>query len=890
MKKKIPYLIITLISILIFLFVFIDKGIYPFGNHTLIYGDMFDQITAFYYHFYDAFKGSDSFLIDFSTSGGINFFGIMTYYILSPFTLLLLLFQRNDIHLAVSIIIALKCITSCITMLYALRYIFKEKTNNFLSIIVALCYGFSGYFLNLYQITPWMDAVYLFPLVVVGLRKALDLERPYMYIICLTLSFITSFYVTVISLFFIFFLSFIYIRVYVDKSKQKKSVLSLGINTVISVLLSLFVIIPSYLQISASSRLTLNLSKIFNSKLGPITDKIAFFIPGTFLFAGIVLLILNYKKNKKFSKFIFPSLIITGIPFIIEPVNKILHFGSYAMFPCRFGYIMFFLLAVGCCYAFTYNEFKSFSYNVWLRRVIGIIVTILCSVSLTFILNIKYDKIQEQIYTLTISGNKTVILILFGSMILTFVTYILISFMLNKKDKFYYPLVFTVFIVATVNYSLLYLGNDHYQHVLTSTYDTLNEFRDIHKKDDYYRVKNNTVSLITNNGMVSDFNNLDHFTSVVDGNNLRTLKILGYKSYWTKNFSKGGTLFTDILLGNKYYLTKAKFDNDMYKLLRESHGFKLYEFNKDISYGYFTSNTDIIDERASLELQNNIYKSITNSEDNLFEIYDYEDFEYKNIDILKKYKVYYSINDNNVSNYIEKEIKVDKKSIIYLDVLNSLHHSYDTKTYHSFNIYVNNKLYVSDYPNKDSNGILEIGTYDKGDVVNIKIELLKNTKFTTLEIGVMDYNKLMEFIDEEKIDSKIKFRDNKIIINVNSDRKGIFFIPVNYIDGYSVKVNNQNSEVIKTFDNYLGVSVDKGENEIVYSYIPKGLIPCSIISIVTLLGTFILFKFKLYDKILSCNWLLNVVFKIYLILYCLMMFVIYFIPIICFVVSYFTYI
>lgn len=890
MKKKIPYLIVTLISVLIFLFIFIDKGIYPFGNHTLIYGDMYDQITAFYYHFYDAVKGSDSLLIDFSTSGGINFFGIMTYYILSPFTLLLLLFERSDIHLAVSIIISLKCIISSITMLYALRNIFKEKQNNFLFIIISLGYAFSGYFFNLYQITPWMDAVYLFPLVAVGLRKALDLERPYLYITCLTLSFITSFYVTVISLFFIFFLSFIYIKVYVEREKQKKSILSLGINTVISILLSLFVIIPSYLQISSSSRLTLNLSKIFNSKLGPITDKLSFFIPCTFLLVGVVLLLLNFKKNDKFNKFIFPSLIIMGIPYIIEPVNKVFHFGSYAMFPCRFGYIMFFLLAIASSYAFLNNEFKTFTYNIWIRRILCIIVTILCSVSLTIILNIKYDKIQEQIYSLTISGNKTVILILFGSMILTFVTYILISFFINKKDKFYYPLVFTVFIVATINYSLLYLGNDHYQYAITTTYDTLNDFYDIHKKDDYYRVKNNTVSLITNNGMVSDYHNLDHFTSLVDGNNLKTLKILGYKSYWTKNFSKSGTMFTDILLANKYYVTKASVEDDMYKLLKESHGFKLYEFNKDISFGYFTKNTDLINERVTLELQNNIYKSITNKDEDLFEIYNYEDFTYKNVDILKKYKIYYSIKDDNISNYIEKEVKLKNKSILYLDVLNSLHNTYDTKTYHSFNIYINNKLYVSDYPDKDYNGILNLGTYNKDEVVNIKIELLKNTKFTTLEIGVMDYNKLMDFIDSEKVDNNIKIRDNKVIVNVKSDKDGIFFIPINYIDGYSVKVNNKNSDVIKVFDNYLGVKVDKGENKIVYTYVPKGLIPCTIISIITLLGTIILFKFKLYDRILSCNWLQNVVFKIYLLLYCLMTFVIYFIPIICFVVSYFTYI
>ena len=66
MKKLKPYLLTTAIVLGIFIIVFISKGIYPFGKNSLIWSDMHDQITAFYYHFYDCFKGNDSLLIDFS--------------------------------------------------------------------------------------------------------------------------------------------------------------------------------------------------------------------------------------------------------------------------------------------------------------------------------------------------------------------------------------------------------------------------------------------------------------------------------------------------------------------------------------------------------------------------------------------------------------------------------------------------------------------------------------------------------------------------------------------------------------------------------------------------------------------------------------------------------
>ena len=87
LKKYNNYLILIGITLLIFIIIFITKGIYPFGKNTLIYSDMYDQLTSYYYYLYDCFKGTSSFLINFSSSSGINFFGIICYYLLSPFSL-----------------------------------------------------------------------------------------------------------------------------------------------------------------------------------------------------------------------------------------------------------------------------------------------------------------------------------------------------------------------------------------------------------------------------------------------------------------------------------------------------------------------------------------------------------------------------------------------------------------------------------------------------------------------------------------------------------------------------------------------------------------------------------------------------------------------------------
>ncbi|MDD6223913.1 MAG: YfhO family protein, partial [bacterium] len=154
MKKWKIYTLTSSIVLGILLIVFAAKGIFPFGSNSLIWGDMHDQVTAFYYHFYDSFYGSNSLLVNFSTSSSINFIGILAYYILSPFSFIILLFPRDQIYLMVSIIVALKILTASLTCLYFIRTYFKNLPA-ILSILLAIIYAFSGYGLIMYQITPW---------------------------------------------------------------------------------------------------------------------------------------------------------------------------------------------------------------------------------------------------------------------------------------------------------------------------------------------------------------------------------------------------------------------------------------------------------------------------------------------------------------------------------------------------------------------------------------------------------------------------------------------------------------------------------------------------------------------------------------------------------------
>ncbi len=875
LKKYNNYLILIGITLLIFIIIFITKGIYPFGKNTLIYSDMYDQLTSYYYYLYDCFKGTSSFLINFSSSSGINFFGIICYYLLSPFSLLVLLVDRSKIYLVVSVIVVLKIVLCNVTCLYMIKKLFKN-INSYLSVFLALFYGFSIYSLNYYLITSWIDAMYMFPLIVIGLKKLFDENKPIMYIVTLSLSLFFNFYVTLMAVIFIFIISIFYIYTY-RKKDLAKNILSLGISTILSLGCSLVIIIPTYKQISISSRMNYGIESLINSKLGPIVDKTSLFLFGSILFVGILLLLKDYKKHKKFLKMYIPSMIALLIPYIVEPVNKILHFGSYASFPYRFGFITVTFIIIGAGYYFANYEIKKERSSL-LNTITSILLAGFASFVTIFITIYKFTSFQRVIEDLTLSANKYLFALLIIMFIIGFIANLVI-FILNKGfNKLSFVLIVVISLTHIICTSYIYVGIFDIQDKISEVYGTLSKIEK-DNNNQYYRLKNNTNYIINNNGNVTRFNSLDHFSSLTDGNNQQNLRYLGYTTYWTITFSREGTLFSDILLGTKYYLNK---DTSSYNstLIKEYDNLSLYKYNDDISFGYLVNNDVHLDNYDNtFDLQNAIYKSISNDQDNLFEIVD--NYKTYNVDINSE-----NIKINDKDNYIVFNLDIKDTKELYLENLYKSINNFDNeKLFNLFDVYVNDKLIIKNYPNKDINGVLDIGTYTN-EKVNVKLILNKDCKLIPIKLGILDLEKLDNFVKDNYLDYKIEFNNNKININIDSNENKLLFIPINYNEGYKAL----NTDIVKVYDNYIGINLKEGNNNITIEFIPQYLKESFNLSLSIIILTFLLLVTNMYNKLVNNKKLQQVAKYTYLALYTLVLLIIYILPTIGFVISFLTYI
>ncbi len=888
-----PYVITGGIVLLLFSVLFLVKGIYPFGTNSLIWGDMHDQVCAFYYHFYDTFRGNSSLFIDFTTSGGINFLGIFAYYLLSPVSFLILLFDRSDIYLAISILIAVKMLLSSLTSLYFIRTYFK-RAPSYLSVLLAILYAFSGYQLLLYQITSWIDIVYLFPLLLMSLIRLLNLEKPTLYIVILTLCFIFSFYLGGLLLFFIFFSSLIYLYCFKEKETRKKAILSLGLSTILSILLSSFIFLPAMKELSVSSRVGFNLSTLLNSKFGPLNDKLCFFMTSSFYLVGTILLFVKARGKEEHQKvlhFFGIIFILLGIPIFIEPVNKMWHLGSYAFFPLRTEFCMLFLMMLATLYYFTkVAKREAFPKEKILWSSLITFFISLANILLTFF---NYSYLQEKIFGISLGKDTSVATILLIMMALVALgVFVILWFNHFNYSGTSFIFIWIMVLVNIVCCSFLYFGIDYKQDALTSVYEDMELMENSYTEGDYKRVKDLYPKLVMNNGMVTKYHTLDHFTSLTDKSNMETLKKLGYSSYWVKTYSIGGSLFSDALLANQYIISKDDYNSPYYHYVDTFGSIQLYEHNQSIPYGYFVKqDEEIMDLANAFEVQNKIYKAITGSEEDIFTV-DEGLWQRKN---LLKYReeeedtfYRYQIRKDERIAYLEKIVSVEGRKNLYLELLLSIDNSKNKEILESMNIYLNGKLYRGYYPEEIDNGLLDLGIFEDEDV-KIRIEFNKSTYLDVVEVGMLDLEKYEDFIQNEKVGLNLSFEKNKIKVKLLSDKDQILFLPIAYNEGYEVEVNGENGEVVDLFDNFLGVKVTSGTNEITFTYTSPAYKTGRIISLVTLVITLVLLLSPLYEKILSIKFLQNMAYYLYIGIYLLLLIGVYLLPIVGFLISFFFY-
>lgn len=811
MKKYIKYIIPSIITYIILFVILYSNNLYPFGEYSIVKVDADYQYIPVLYKIFDLLHGHGNlFYSDIGLGNNIFISMVIQGSLLSPVNLLLYFTSRSNIINYYNIIIVVKlCLISLTSYIYLNK---KFKVDYFYKVMGSVLYTFCGFVILNYFNMMWLDSVILFPLIMMFLDELLTNDKYVGYIITLSLSLIITYYISYFILVFIVFYSFIYIFLNVkSKERRKKIIFRLGVSTIIALLISSFSLLPSLYHTFISSRFSSSGNQLL---FGNVMNKSLYLLFSPLFIILSVLYISKYKYNKlavyRFCLLLF--LYVIGI--IVEPINLLMHGGSYWDFPFRYGFITIFILMIG---SFKYIE----KYGIKGSRKYSIIKSLLFSLLTVILIYYFIDNIDVIIneHIVLNFDNKDIYYKIMIIVLLTFLLFIIsLSFGNKIIKKLSLGITSCISIYMFCSFTMYY-ESGYFLSINANKYDN-----DINvKHDGRYKVDYTVYS--PDYGFILDVDTLDNWLHILPDGEVDTYRKLGYETSDTCIRGYGGTIFTDWLFNFKYLISNRYKDSELYKLVDRKNGKYLYKYKYNQNNGIIFNNVENIDDIeffGSFELQNDIYKNLFNRDNNIVDISNYNELNIK-----------YNIKD---------------KGILYLK----------TNDYDSIDHIKINNNYIYDFDNY----IKDLGMYGADTNLDIKIILNDNSEIS-YKLGFVKLDDVLE------LNSNVKYDNDVYYVNSNAE-DNYLFLPINNIKGLNVYLNDKKIDSYKYLDNFVMIRLNKGDNYIKLKYD----MPFFKLGIVlSIIGLILLILFKYFK---GNNILYNISYYMFIVLGILMFLYYYF--------------
>ena len=830
------YAIPGLITCAVIVFIYVFKGIWPFGANRIDYFDNMQQVAPLYAHLWDWMHGKASLWFDWYTGFGTNVsMSISAFSMLSPFNLLLYLFPRTLILESISILTLVKMIFMAVAMYVCINKKYNSLSYN-MKVVFSLMYTFCGYTV-LYGscFTPWMDIVALFPLLMLAYENMMQTGKKLFYIIMVAIIFIINYYLGAMSLVYIFLISGAYVLLMSKKEKIKEHAWNLGIGTVAGLGLSCFVFVPVMMQLSGSQRGGSG-QGIVSQYIGWIKSAIisdgqmaAFqrwmMLYGMAFAAAVIIMGLKkFKEEKNTIRYMISLLLISLLPIVVEGINLMWHFGSYNGYTLRNGYIVAFTLITVAAY-FAQRMFEEVTADK--KQLVKQLVIFVVAAS-----------VYAVIYNIIPSND--IILAAFILFIAIFIAAFIFYNKKLKKDGIGFDFNTIIAIVAIEvfigAYSLIgppkFYEYEPYQY--GDYVQAANEVKDSLDIEESVteRIVNPDISLNANYPLILRRSAMSSFTAALQSDTQSYSKKFGYSKYFLWLLDSGGTVFTNSLFHVTQAVNVNKLDSQMYTAVRSDGDYTLYDANYKLPFA-MSVNKNITRQDFSgnwEDLHNIFYKALTNDTQDIVNGMSYTK---KESSVIREYNV-----------------RADGKQAVYINIVDVNNRNTDANAswlISSMHIYVNgeavlvptlgdvkNTAYFTDY----NNNLVYLGTFENENfTIRVEYDDPWYLKVSEVSFAGLDMDKMQSLVDKHADDyCETSYTSDSLTVKLNgSGVNNMALIPVVYSDNWNVKVNGKKVKAKSVCGLFTGVDIHAGENVIEMTFEPKGKKAGMLISLATLI-------------------------------------------------------
>lgn len=834
----IPPMIVA-IAMLIFLK---SNKFYPFGDITMSWGDMDQQTIPLLLDYKRILSGEEGFFFNTKTAGGMNFYGVFFFFISSPFAFLVAFVDETKVALFVNVLVMLKmCAISCAASVY---FNVKHPKHPFLNVTLSVLYAYSGYTMYYYQNMMWLDVMCLFPLLLWGL-DLLKKGNKWLFVGMLSACLFANFYLCYMIVVFLLLYAFVWLVI----SRDKKFAIDFVISCLLAAMLTAIVWLPSLVQYFSSGRKSsiidgLKTSKIFASHQTtlPSIFSVLFLFP--FAIAGRNA---GDEEQNRDGKTRFVVFLLSLVPIVIEPINKMWQTGSYMSFPTRYAFIPIFLclsLAMDGLTAekagdnseengadFIPKKETNFFKKSKKEAPRYALSAVLLGFSIWyFVFAVDYTRTNRTTmdqYAHSLWGNAasfeallTLCSIAIAIGVLCFVLW---------RFNFFKPVLLWM-TVAVLAFSELYVAPTVYMRGGAHSAERhlqIMELADKIEDDGYYRVKSEAeysgYDFDANMMGSLGYNALGHFTSLTNGNYMTTMKQFGYTSYWMEVGNSGGTILSDALTSVKYTVQRgSQIDKNKINVYQgEAYG--IYETPCYLPLGII-SQADIIEEwqetggqypRAAF--QQRLAEDFFNNPD-IVKICDIENATLTNLTMEKDENGKYVLTPNGSQGQITFTLDLEGEHTLYFNAFDENSNALNQAINKKFAIKTSGYS-LSEYPTQKRNGILCIGNRKGKQTLTATVK----EKVTVQDISVLaiDNAALKEEVSKTKTVG-LQAGKSSYAGSYTAEQDECVFLSVAYDEGMTLRVNGKKAKLYEVYDGFTAFYVKAGENDIEITYTPPG--------------------------------------------------------------------
>ncbi len=180
-----PFLAMTLLMLV--------AGYTPFGNKSMLYSDMWHQYYPFFKAFREALRSGESLLYTWNIGMGIDYLGLISYYLASPLNLLTVIMPESWMQGYFGMLMPIKLGFAGLFFAIFLKKTFGKSDLSLplFGWFYAMCAWALGYQWNV----MWLDTFALLPLVVLGALSLLKERKFILYTVTLFLSIFANYYI-----------------------------------------------------------------------------------------------------------------------------------------------------------------------------------------------------------------------------------------------------------------------------------------------------------------------------------------------------------------------------------------------------------------------------------------------------------------------------------------------------------------------------------------------------------------------------------------------------------------------------------------------------------------------------------------------------------------------